>query len=60
MKLTPRIKRSFVIPDGSNGLLAKISESRPNHEIGRFGSTPMIVLGTPLSVTVRPRMSDRS
>ena len=56
MKLTPRINRSFVRLGGSNGLFAKISESRPNHEIGRFGSTPMMVVGTPFSVMLRPRI----
>src|SRR2546430_16257915 len=48
MKLTPRIKRSFVRPDGPNGLLAKISESRPNHEIGRIGSPPTKDRRTPV------------
>ena len=54
MKLTPRITRSFVMSAGSNNLLAKISVSRPNQEIGKLGSTPIIVLGTPFSVMLRP------
>src|SRR5207302_5884328 len=46
IKLMPRMRRSLVMLDGSNTLLAKISASRPNHEIGKFGRTPTIVVGT--------------
>ena len=54
MKLTPRITRSFVMSAGSNNLFAKISVSRPNHEIGKLGITPIMVLGTPFSVMLCP------